>query len=211
VADDDRPRNREAETDARDRALFGNRAPEEALEEALALRGGNVGAAVPHLDEDRAVPLEECQLDAAAVRGELHRVGEEVVDHLPETVCVAVAFQARRHVDLELDGSVLRNRPHPPDRIGNDGGELDWAEVEEELRYLKARGQEQIANEPKLALCVPLCDLEELALLGVQPARGPIQEQVRVADDRRQRSPQLVRERGEELVLHAVGFVLHAF
>src|SRR5205823_4435529 len=100
----DRTRDREPEAGSRNRVVGRRRRPEEALKEPLLLRFRDADPGVLDLDHADSVLLENARGDAAARRGELDGVREQVRDELSESFTVAahrdlpVALQLQRHV-----------------------------------------------------------------------------------------------------------------
>ena len=90
-----------------------------------------------------------------------------------------------------------------------DGGRRELAEVdrlalERETSCVDARDEEDVVDEPVEAQAVAVDDLQEVLLLVLQLAGLAVDQELEVADHRRQRRAQLVRDGADELVLHAV-------
>ena len=79
--------------------------------------------------------------------------------------------------------------------------------LERELARLDLGDEQQVADEPQQPARVALDDLEEALGVGVE-ALAVVEDEVEVADDRRQRGAELVADEGEELVLQAFGLPL---
>ena len=142
-------------------------------------------------------------VDAAARGRELDRVGDQVVDHLREPVRVAVERRAAGSVSAHSSTPACsargaagldrvarrppRGRPARRSRLSVPG--LDLGD------------EQQVADEPQQPPRVALDHVEELPLLVGDLARLLLEQQLEVADDRRQRRAQLVRDEREELVL----------
>ena len=87
-----------------------------------------------------------------------------------------------------------------------DGRQIHLANVEQQLAAGDARDVEQVLDQPRLRVRIAIDALERvLDFLGGQLAAA---QQVDPADDRVERRAQLVRQRGEELVLQAIGLLL---
>src|SRR4029079_6213636 len=72
------------------------------------------------------------------------------------------------------------------------------------LVVLEVRGREEVLDEPEQALALTLHPFEELgAHLRIVGELG-LAERLRVAEQRGDRRPKLVRDDGDELTLHAV-------
>src|SRR5207302_2768809 len=86
---DDRLRDVEPKPRTGNLTVEGALRAEEALEQPLALAVGDPDAPVVDLDQDEAVAPVDGEVDRAGLRAELDRVGDEVVEHLPEPAPVA--------------------------------------------------------------------------------------------------------------------------
>jgi hypothetical protein len=76
--------------------------------------------------------------------------------------------------------------------------------LERQAPGVDPRDREDVVDEPEQPVGVPAHDLEEAHLLLGQVSRLAVEHQLEVADDRRDRRSQLVRDRADELVLHPV-------
>ncbi len=139
----------------------------------------------------------------AAFLAVLHRVREEVPEDLLKPVGVGGReLDAAR--DHGVDDDALRARGGQ-NRV--DGGieerrDIDLLDVEAELALHDARHVEQIVDELRLRFRVPMDRFDGLGarrLVGDATAEEP-----RPSEDRRERRQELVRERREERVLHAL-------
>src|SRR4029079_7516768 len=88
------------------------------------------------------------------------------------------------------------------DALVHEQVELDGPELEGELARVGLGEEEQVADEVEQPAGVPVDDAEVALLLVAE--RAVLLEQLDVAADRGQRSPQLVRDERDELVLHPV-------
>ena len=171
----------------------------------LLLLGRDAHAGVANF-ENRVAPRGACpHVHAAALRRELDRVRDEVVEELGEPR--SVAREQRRAgscASVERDLLVLGERPCGLDGLCRDGREVDGADLEGELACLDLCQEEQVAHELEQPVRVPLDDAEKLALLVGDLARLAIEHELEVAADRGQRSPELVRDERDELVLQPV-------
>src|SRR5690606_23328470 len=86
---DEVPHDREPEAEPAVRARGGGVGLPEALEEPWQRRGADAGAVVADGEPDVAPGVRERDRDPAAARRELHRVRDEVPDHLLEALGVA--------------------------------------------------------------------------------------------------------------------------
>ena len=76
--------------------------------------------------------------------------------------------------------------------------------LELDLACIALRGEQQVADEPQQPVRIPAHDAEEAQLLLVQAACLTFDHQLHVAADGGQRGAQLVRDGGDEVVLHPV-------
>ena len=142
--------------------------------------------------------------DAAARAGELDRVGQQVPDHLLQPVRVA-PYRAGGGVDPALERHRLRERAGRDGVDGglHDGADVDGPELEAQLAGDDARDVQQVVDELGLQLRVAVDHLQRA--LGGGGVERPALQHAHPAEHCRERCAQLVRERGEELVLGAVG------
>src|SRR5260221_9522704 len=178
----------------------------EFLEDRGALFDGDADAGVAHGDDEPAVLDLRAQLDRAARRRELHRVGEEVQHHLLE-----LALVARPLADARLDGAievqplalgaladqraaVLHRRRH-----------VEVVDVERHLARFDLRQVEDVVDEGEQVLPRAVDVAHVLELLRVQVAEHALLQHLGKADDRIERRAQLVGHVGEELALVPVG------
>jgi hypothetical protein len=136
--------------------------------------------------------------------GILGRVGEQVRDHLRQPHGIAVERGRRpRQVDVEPVPALVDQRPRHLHGHLDDRVELHRLRADLELATRDARHVEQVveqrAHVAHLALDHATCPVD----LGRAGLRRP--EQGGGVADRRERVAQLVRERGDEAVLLAVG------
>ena len=139
-------------------------------------------------------------LDAAALGGELDRVGEQVPHHLLEPFRIA-RDQARPLVQDELQPDLLgvARRALRFHRGPDHGRQVDRSHVEPELARGDSRDVDQVVDQLRQGDDVAFDDFEpavELLLLERAAAK-----QLGPREDRRQGVAQLVRDGREELVL----------
>ena len=152
----------------------------------------------------------EPHLDAAALRGELHRVRRQVRDHLLQPLRVAehAAAAPRAALNGDLDallrgGGACRVEARLHHRLHLHGPQLDA-----QLPAHDARHVQQVLDELGLQPHVAVDHVQAARHAGgVEPARA---QHGRPAHDRRERRPQLVGQGGQELVLERVLALRHA-
>ena len=83
---DQAPRDEQAEAEAADRARDRAVSLTETLEDVRQEAGIDAAAGIPHADVDRTIGSLDGHGDGAARRRELHRVSEQVDEHLLEAV-----------------------------------------------------------------------------------------------------------------------------
>ena len=161
-----------------------------------------------HGDLDLPVDARERDVDGAAARRELDRVGEQVPDDLLNAVRIERERRVeRRELDAKRERLALGLWPDRLDRRFDHGCDIGRLQVEPHLAGDDAVHVEQVLDQARLRLGIPgdrietFCDAHRVVALEQQHL-GP-------AEDRGERRAQLVRERGEELVLepaHALAF-----
>src|SRR6185295_10900002 len=155
--------------------------------------------------ENRVAPRGTCPyVHAAALRRELDRVRDEVVEELGEPRSVPREQLERARGERERDLLVLGERPCGLDGLCGDRSEVDGTDLEGKLACLDLCKKKQVAHELEQPVRVPLDDAEKLPLLVGDLARLAIEHELEVAADRGQRSPELVRHERDELVLQSV-------
>ncbi len=143
-------------------------------------------------------------LDTAAAAGELDGVGQQVPQHLPQTIGVARDRPDAGIEDgLDADALGVGGRLHRRDRVVDDHRQLDRLDVQADLARDDPRHVQHVVDDLGQPVGVALDGLE--AARQLVAGQESAAQQPRVADDRVQRRPQLVRQHREELVLHAVG------
>src|SRR5262245_33838962 len=129
-------------------------------------------ARVAHGDANVRVNALQPRFDAASLRGELDGVGEEVPDHLLQANGVAGDLaDFVREISLERDTFGVRRRADRLNRLLNYRDQVNWPDLQPELAADDAGRVEQVIDQLRLRLSVPLDDLRRLLdLQGVQPA-----------------------------------------
>src|SRR5438067_753978 len=175
----------------------------EALEDVRQEVGRNPDARVTHADHGVMRVAREPDGDAPAARRELDGVGDEVPDDLLQPVAIA-AHGTDAVVELALEGDLLRvgRRTDRVDGALDGRRQVDGRQLETQLAGDDARDLEEVLDEASLELRVALDHLERAGPgFRLEPAGA---QEARPDEDGAERRPQLVRERGEELVLRAV-------
>ena len=142
--------------------------------------------------------------DVPAGRSELHRVGEEVDDALPDLVRVDLhLLDAGR--DLGGDGQLLLEalRQHRLDRRLEDVVHVHHVALELHAARLDAREVEDGGDQPQERFALVEDGLEIVLLLVVQVTGEAREQHLAVADHAGERRAQLVRDGGEEVRLEA--------
>ena len=104
----------------------------------------------------------------------------------------------------QCDLARARKRPGRLDRVADDLVELRVGELQLQAVRVEARNEEQVADQPLQPLGAAVDDREEPLLLLVELARLAFADHLEEAHHRRQRRPQLVRHRCDEVVLQPV-------
>ena len=200
---DDRLHDREPQPGAPDGR--GRRRAEEALEQLLDLVLGDADARVGDL-EHRVVPLPiQAHRHGPSLRRELDRVGEEVAQHLDETL--AVGGERARLIGLlepHPDALSFRGGAGRLDLAHDELDQVDLRRVEREPFGVHLRDLEDVVHEGVQPVGVAVDDVEEPRLHLVELAGLALPHELEVADNGRQRRAQLVGHRADELVLQAV-------
>jgi hypothetical protein len=197
---DDRLRDRQPEPGSLDRPARCGPAAEEGVEELSLVGAGDARAGVAHLQG--RVPVLGCRRDgdAAATRRELDRVRDQVVHHLREADPIAFETTRRPVAQRQLDLLRGRGRPGRGDALFRELSEIDVAHVERQRSVPRLSDEQEVADETHESLRVPLHDLEERPLLRCAGVRVVVSDQLEIAEDRRERCAQLMRDRRDELV-----------
>src|SRR6266511_3165101 len=161
-------------------------------------------ARVAHGDADVRVHALQARFDSTSLRSELDRVGEQVPDHLLQSRGVTRNLtNFGGEIGLERDPFGVRSRVDRLDRLLNYRDQVHRPEFEPELAAEDAGRVEKVINQLRLRLSAALDDVRRLLdLLGVQAA---VAQQNGVSEHRVQRRAQLMRNDGEEFILHPVG------
>ena len=176
----------------------------EPLEDERQKVGGDARAVVGDRQAQAVAGLRQHDVDPAAIRRELDRIDDEIADDLLQPLRVA-AHEVAGRIDarVQRDGPRAGRRAERLDGGGDDPAEVHRRQLETEAPRHDAGHVEDVFDELRLELCVALDDLERAAVvLAVERA---VPQHARPADDRVERRPQFVRERGEKVVLGAVG------
>ena len=174
----------------------------ELLEDDLVMLGRDPDAAVGHRDLRDAIHTRRAHLHASALRRELHRVREEVEQHLLDLALVG-ADGSHAVVDLacERDPSPTRPFTHEQQRVVHRRRQLELRDVQLHASGLDLGQVEDVVDEGEEVLSRGQDIVQVLRLLLVGRPEHPVQEHVREADHGVERRAQLVRHAGEELRL----------
>src|SRR6266487_3897446 len=166
-------------------------------------RSGDPDPIVPNLYDGPLAVDVQGNGDAAPFGGELQRVREEIVQHLSEARPIADEVGDRRNRRDELDSARLGDRAKSLDRILHHLLEVDVLALDRELPCIDLGEEQQIADKIEQPLRVPVHDTEE-PLLFEREVAAFLQQELEVTADRGERGAELVRDEGDELVLHQV-------
>src|SRR5262245_29662444 len=160
-------------------------------------------ARVAHGDANVRVYALQERFDAASLRGELDRVGEQVPDHLLQARRVAGNLaNFAGEISLARASSGVRRRVYGLNRLLNYRDQVHWPDLQPELAADDAGRVEQVINQLRLRLPTALDDVRRMFnFRGVQPA---VTQQGRVSENRVQRRAQFMRHEREEFILHPV-------
>ena len=151
-----------------------------------------------------ALDLAQTHVDAPTLGRELDGVGQEIPDHLLQAIGVARHRPGPR-VERGDQGQILARGggAHGLDRRLHHRDRVHDPDFEAQLAADDPRDVEQVLDQLALSARVPLDGLERARGRRGVEARGT--QGHRPAQHGVERRAQLVGERGEELVLHAVG------
>ena len=165
--------------------------------------GADTVAGVTHDDARGIRAAIHPYVDGALVGRELDRVRQQVPDDLLQAVGIAAQGPDRRHRDGELDVLGRRRRLHGRRRRVDHRGQVERPDAEADLPGDDPGDVQQVLDELGHRLGVAIDRVQRLlAPLGLEVAAL---EPPRPADERVEGRAQLVRERGQELVLRAAG------
>ena len=188
-------------------------AAEELGEELALLLRGHAQPGVVHHDLDRPVRRPRADAHAPGPRV-LERVRDEVPEDLDEPVPVAHDRRQGGQVLLESESAPVRLDPEGGGHVAENGHEVDELPAELHPARLDLGHVQEIVDQGAQPVRALGGDLEEALLeVGHRP-RLALEDELDVASERGQRGAKLVRDRGDELVLHPlhrlpVGHVAH--
>jgi hypothetical protein len=159
----------EPEAAARDHPLGGGLGPEEPFEDPLPVDGQDADAGVSDA-QHRLVSLDgQGDSDLPVLRGELHRVGDQVAEELGDARRVHgdVGDRGRRQGQLDVLAPGLR--PHLLHCLGGEAGQVRVADLQRQRARLHLGQEQQVTHQSLEALRIPLDDVGEVA--GVHPGR----------------------------------------
>ena len=151
-----------------------------------------------------------------ALRGELHRVAQQIQQHLPQprTVALDGTRQRRREIEMELQPLVAGHRLEQPHRVAHALRRIEGLVDEREATGLDLRKVENVIENRGQGLGARMHQVDAAAL---PIAQRRSQQQFRMTEDAMQGCADLVTDRGQEFAFGAVGqlgrpagFRLHA-
>jgi len=141
-------------------------------------------------------------VDPTVPWGELDRVRQEVPDDLLQPVAIAARLGHGGNVGRDRHALRFGGGPQRVERAANDLADVDARHVQDHLAVHDPRHVEDVLDQLFLCDGVVLNDAHGvLQTIGLELARF---EQLRPAEHRVERRAQLVRQRGQEFILHAV-------
>ena len=183
------------------------RRPGEALEDALLVLGGIPGPSSATSTTACSPRSDDGDLDVAALAGELHGVGDEVVEDLCAAVAVAEERADGLGVEHERRPWPLGLGPGGLDRVGRDRAEVDLRARELEPPASAWATNSRSPTRRSIRRALRSTTSRKRRTSGESGSRA-VEHEVDVADDRRQRRAQLVRDEREHLVLQPLGLAL---
>ncbi len=134
-------------------------------------------------------------------RREFDRVVQQVEQHLPQPVRIAVKRFGQARIEARLDGQRgLEGRPaHHRDRVVEEGAHRERNRIELELSGLDLRDVENVVDDGEQGLAGDADQLQVAAVLRI--VIGASQQQVGIAEDAVEGRADLVADHREELAL----------
>jgi len=205
VALDDRAHDRQPESEPGDRAAGRVARAVETVEQMRLVLRRNADAGVGDLDARARSLAREPYCDAPTGRCELERVRQQVVEHLREPVAIADAALDGLELCHERDACLLGAAAGELDRIAHERGEVDFGWLQQQRRAVHLGREQEIADESHEPAGIALDHLEMTRVLWREGGDVVAQQQLDVAEDRRQRRAQLVRDEREEVLFGPLG------
>ena len=161
-------------------------------------------ALIRHVDAHFLFVALDFQIDALAARRELDRVRKDVADHLLHSIGIGFDDVVGVVIDVrvERDAVVLRHRLRGRERGVDDLRQARRQQIDLKLAEDDARDIEHVVDQSRLQLCARLDRLQRALELFLR--RAAHAEKLHPSENRRHRRAQLVRQRGEEIVLRAI-------
>src|SRR5690606_30443914 len=156
--------------------------------------------------DDAAVIDRDAELDPAVLGRVLRRVVQHIAENLAEPR-VVTEYPDRRlgHVHDECMALGVDERANGLDAVRYDAPELYGLAIEVDLTERDSGYIEQIVDEPRKMIDLPLDDLANPD--DTRVARRDLAEHLRGRCDRCERIAQLVRKHRQEFVLAPIGFL----
>src|SRR5256886_831172 len=177
-----------------------------ALVEDVAGRLRPVTAGHP-VDLDVPDDLPPVELDYVEIQQVLANLVENGEDLLDLDVVELDRRQVVRHV--EVHRMSRGHRPQPPRDVLDEGSHVVPGLVRHQAPVLDARKVEEIADDAVETQRLVPDRPDEFVALAFGPGDVALQQAARRGEDRRERRPELVRDRVEELGLEVVGAAQH--
>ena len=211
---DDAAADGEAETGAALLAGVGGLDLLEAVEDAVELVGGDAAAFVDDFEEDGVGGGFGVDADGGGDGGELDGVGEEIGEDLKDAVGVAVEEEGfgigglgdGEGFEHEVDGVGVGHGGHGVDGLLGEVAKGAAANLQRGAAGLHALEVEDVVDEADEAVGVGDGDAEEVEGFGVDVADDAGGEQAEGSANAGERSAELVRDGGDELVFERVEF-----
>ena len=167
---------------------------------------GDADAGILDGDFHVAARTRQMHVDAAAVAGELHGVGEEIEEHLLQRAAVGLQHQMLRPVAIERDVALGGGLAHHLHAVGDDVGEIHIADIERHAAGLDLRHVEDVVDHLQ-QIGAARIDIAGIFLIFGMTERSEqsLLHHLGEADHGIERRAQLVTDIGEELRLCPVG------
>ena len=162
--------------------------------------------AVVDSNADRPVDLRQREPHAAAVRRPAERVREQVRDHLKHAVAVGLDDRLRHDRAAVVDAAPARLLAEARVRAVDEPFHVDLLTCERKAMHVELRQVEHVPDEPLQPLPLETDHLERICAR-VLVLDHALEQCLDVAANRRQRRPQLMRDRHQEVPLERLGFL----
>ena len=170
---------------------------------------GRPDPVIVDLDDAVGAVDDQTDLDPTAVLTEVHRVGDQVPDHLGEPSGVADDPQRAEPAGNQRHPRVGSHLAEVGHHLPDHRSDVGRHRVDAEAPATEHRQGEQVLDQRQLAFRVAAYDGEQPGGLLADGRLAHVDQDLGVAQDRGQRCAELVGDGGDQLVAHALRGLLH--